>query len=284
MHGARPSLEGAIDAMKVLAVSNMKGGVGKTSVCHHLGGTLARMGRRVLLVDNDPQSSLTQGIWGPSAALGIDPEETIAAVYSGDAFAERIVKPTGLDGIDLVPGSIRSTRHNVPVPEEADWHAQTCLRTFLGELGDQWDVVLIDNPPNLHLCTWAAFAAADFLLVPLQPEDYGAQGIAEVQASAARMVAGPNPSLRLLGILLTMINARRTVHQLYEERLRSAFGPAVFESRVPESVDFVEAVARRQPISEYKPKGASAKAIRALADEVLARIEADGNEDQKEAA
>ena len=95
---------------------NQKGGVGKTSTCHHLAGTLALMGRRTLLVDNDPQSSLTQGLWGPSAAMGLDPAETIAAVYAGESFPDQIIKPSGVSGVDLVPGSTRSDRHNVPAP------------------------------------------------------------------------------------------------------------------------------------------------------------------------
>jgi chromosome partitioning protein len=258
--------------MPVITVLNQKGGVSKTSTCHHLAGTLAQMGRRVLLVDNDPQSSLTQGLWGPSVALSVDPAETIAAVYSGEAFAERIVKPSGVPGVDLVPGSVRSTRHNVPVPYEADWDAQVCLRTFLEDIRDGYDLVMIDNPPNLHLCSWASLVASDFLLIPTQPEDYGAQGLADVRGSAAMVQAGPNPGLILLGYLLTMVSPRRTVHQLYEERLRAAYGSDVFEARVPEAADFVEAIARRLPISLYKPKGASSKAVGALAVELERRI------------
>ena len=251
---------------------DQKGGVGKTSTCHHLAGTLALMGRRVLLVDNDPQSSLTQGLWGPSVALSVDPAETIAAVYAGEAMPERIVKPSGIAGVDLVPGSVRSTRHNVPVPYEADWDAQTCLRSFLDEIRDRYDIALVDCPPNLHLCSWAALVASEHLIVPLQPEDYGAQGIAEVQDSVSRVVAGPNPSLRLLGYLITMVQARRSIHQLYEDRLRTAYGSEVFTARVPEAAEYVEAVARRLPIAMHKPKGAPAKAIKALAEELLERI------------
>jgi len=138
--------------MPVITALNQKGGVAKTSTCHHLAGTLALMGRRVLLVDNDPQSSLTQGLWGPSVALSVDPAETIAAVYSGDAFVERIIKPSGVPGVDLVPGSVHSTRHNVPVPYEADWDAQVGLKGFLDEVRENYDLILIDCPPNLHLC------------------------------------------------------------------------------------------------------------------------------------
>jgi chromosome partitioning protein len=270
--------------MAVITVLNQKGGVGKTSACHHLAGTLALMGRRVLLIDNDPQSSLTQGLWGPSKALSIDPAETVAAVYTGDAFPERVVQHSGIDGVDLVPGSVRSTRHNVPVPEEADWDAQTCLRTFLEDLRGGYDVVLVDNPPNLHLCSWASLVASDFLIVPLQPEDYGAQGIAEVSDSAARVVAGPNPGLGLLGFLITMVAPRRSVHQLYEERLRAAYGDDVFAARIPEAADFVEAVARRLPIAQHKPRSAAAKAVRAVAEELLQRIDSRESPARTEAA
>jgi chromosome partitioning protein len=270
--------------MPVITVLNQKGGVGKTSACHHLAGTLALMGRRVLLIDNDPQSSLTQGLWGPSAALSIDPAETVAAVYAGDAFPDRVIKQTGIAGVELVPGSVRSTRHNVPVPHEADWDAQTCLRMFLEDLRGRYDLVLVDNPPNLHLCSWASLVASDFLVVPLQPEDYGAQGIAEVQDSVARVVAGPNPGLGLLGYLIMMVAPRRSVHQLYEERLRAAYGADVFAARVPEAADYVEAVARRQPIAQYKPRSAAAKAIHAVAEELLARVVARATSAATEAA
>jgi chromosome partitioning protein len=260
--------------MPVITVLNQKGGVSKTSTCHHLAGTLAQMGRRVLLVDNDPQSSLTQGLWGPSTALSVDPAETIAAVYAGNAFPERIIKPSSVPGVDLVPGSVHSTRHNVPVPYEADWDTQTCLRVFLEDIRDGYDLALIDCPPNLHLCSWAALVASDYLIIPTQPEDYGAQGLADVRTSVALVKAGPNPDLALLGYLLTMVSPRRTVHQLYEERLRAAYGPEVFTVRVPEAADFVEAIARRLPIAMHKPKGASAKAIKELAVELEQRIAA----------
>jgi chromosome partitioning protein len=262
----------------VITMLNQKGGVGKTSCTHHLAGTLAAMGRRVLLLDNDPQSSLSQGFWGPQAVRQIDHSETIANIYAGGRpFPEQVIRPTGIAGIDLVPGSRHASDFNVPRPYEVDPETQSCLRAFLDEAGAAYDMVILDCPPNLHLASWAALTASDYLIVPLQPEDYGAQGIVDVQESVEMVQVGPNPSLALLGFLLTMVAPRKTIHQLYEERLRALYGPAVFSAKVPEAVDYVEAIARRLPIASYKPKGAPAKAIRAVADEIESRISAMAN-------
>jgi chromosome partitioning protein len=252
---------------------NQKGGVGKTSTCHHLAGTLAQLGRRVLLLDNDPQASLTQGFWGPLATRQLDPAETLAGVYAGDEpFPAQVIKSTGIPGIDLVPGSKRATRYNVPEPHLADGDAQACLREFLADVRAGYDHVLIDCPPNLHLCSWAALVASDHLIVPLKPEDYGAQGIIDVQESVAMVTAGPNPSVRLLGYLITMANVRKSIHQLYEESLRAQYGELVFAIRVAEAVDYVEALNQRKPVAQYKPKGAAAKTMKALAEELEARL------------
>jgi chromosome partitioning protein len=261
------------NTVPILTLLNQKGGVGKTSVCHHLAGTLATMGRRVLCVDNDPQSSLTQGFWGPAATHQLDPAETVAALYAGlDPFPEQLIRATPIAGVDLVAGSRAATDHNVPKPHDAPCIAQTCLRSFLAEVRERYDLVLIDCPPNLHLCSWAALVASDYLIVPLQAEDYGAQGLGPVQESMEHVTAGPNPGLSLLGFLITMYNARLAIHKLYDSLLREQYGPAVFETRIPYAADFKEAIAQRKPIAQYKPRSASAKAVRALADEVLARL------------
>lgn len=258
--------------MEIVSLINMKGGVGKTTTTHNLAGALVLTGRRVLLVDNDPQSSLSQGLMGPAAAEGLDPAATIAAVYDGTATPEGIIRPSGVAGIDLVPGSIHTDRHNRPTPEEAPWPDQTALRDFLAELDGRYDIALVDCPPNLHLCSWAALAASGWALIPAQPEDYGAQGLGPVRRSIARVRAAVNPDLRLLGYLVTMVQSRRAIHQLYEDTLRSDYGTEVLTTRLPAAADFPEAIAHRKPVTHYKPRSAAAKAIKALADEVLARM------------
>jgi chromosome partitioning protein len=271
VHGTPPS-RNTEGILAVITLLNQKGGVGKSSTCHHLAGTLAQMGRRVLLIDNDPQSSLTQGLWGPTTARGLDPSETMAAVYSGDAFPDHVVKPSGILDIDLVAGSRVVNDWNLPRPHEAPYEAQTSLRDFLEPIRAQYDFILIDCPPNLCLCSWAALVASDHLIVPLQAEDYGAQGIMDVQDSVALVTSGPNPDLRLLGYLITMFNPRKTVHRMYETQLRELYGAEVLTTMIPYAADYPEAIAYRKPVALYKPKGAAAKAVRALADEVTKRL------------
>lgn len=261
--------------MAVICLLNQKGGVGKTSTCHHISGSLARNGARVLLIDNDPQSSLTQGFWGPLATRQLDPAETMAAVLGGEEpFPAAVIKPTGVSGIDILPGSKRATSYNVPDPHLADPAAQLSLRVFLEEVRNEYDYVLIDCPPNLHLCSWAALVSADHLIVPLKPEDYGAQGIIDVQESVDLVLSGPNPGLTMLGYLITMMSVRKSIHKLYEETLRGQFGSQVFETRMTEAVDYVEALNQRLPVAQYKPRGAAAKTMKALAEELEARLKA----------
>ena len=257
------------------ALVNAKGGVGKTSSCHHIGGTLAREGRRVLLIDNDPQASLTQGLWGPDVMRSIPKVSSVAALYDPELepIPEALIRPTGFENLWLVPGSEHLTRSNQTPPET--WApSQGGIRDFVAEAGESFDVVMIDCAPNIHLCSWAALTGADAVVVPLQPEDYGSQGLVPIQSAIAAVQAGPNPALRLAGYLFTMFDRRLAIHLAYETRLRAIYGSDVFEQPFPVAKDFKEAVAARQPISHYKPKSAAAKATALVAAELIRRGEA----------
>jgi chromosome partitioning protein len=261
--------------MTVLASINLKGGVGKTSTCLHVSGELSRMGLKVLCVDNDPQSSLTSGFLGPEATRALDPAETLAAVYAGtDPLPGQVIRPAGFPGIDLLAGSRFAAEYNVPAPHRADPAQQVALREFLDQVRGAYHVVIVDNPPTLSLASWAALAAADAYIVPVQPEDFGSQGVADVAESVTAVRALLNADLRLAGYLITMMQARRSVHQVYAETLRRTHGASVFEASVPQSADYVEAVMARKPVGFYKPRGAAAKAVRAVAEELMTRLAA----------
>jgi len=260
---------------RTVAFLNRKGGVGKTSTVHHLGGTLAHRGLRVLLVDADPQASLTQGLLGPEAAEDLDPAATIAAVFdeSGMTSPRDMVRPTPFANLSLLPGHEAAERFNEPEPWDSGLR-QMALRDALAEAGDGFDLVLIDCPPHVQMWAWSALVAADAVVVPVQAEDYGAQGLKAIRRTIARVRAEANGGLALLGYLITMFNKSLSVHATYEAFLREMFGPDVFATVVPLAKDFKEAVTFRKPIVEYRPKSASARATAALADEFLARLDA----------
>ena len=260
--------------MSVIAAVNLKGGVGKTSTVLHLCGALAQGGRRILAVDADPQSSLTAGFFGIDEARALDPSLTIAAVLGGDdPFPEAVIRRTSFDRISLLAGSRHAVGFNVPHPHLAAYEEQVRLRDFLAQVRDDFDLILIDCPPNLHACSWAAMAAADGLLVPVQPENFGSQGTVDVLESAAAVRATINPDLGPAWFVVSMLQARRAIHQAFVDGLRAGHGEAVFAASIPEAVDFVEAVVALKPLCYHKPKGAASKAVKAVADELLSRLE-----------
>jgi chromosome partitioning protein len=261
--------------MPIISAVALKGGVGKTTLAHHAAGALALAGRRVLCIDNDAQASLSSGMFGPAAVEGMDPAGTIAALYSGmDPLPDQVIRASGVAGLDVVAGSKAAGRFNVPEPHLAPIDVQTCLRSFVAEVRDRYDVVLIDNPPNLCAATWAALLASDFLIVPCVPEDYGSASLSPVFESVGLVRSGPNPRLHMLGLVLTMVQPRLAVHQLYEQTLRDIHGDGVYTARIPLAADIKEAISARRPIGHYKPRGASAKAFKALVDETFSRIDA----------
>jgi chromosome partitioning protein len=262
-----------------IALLNQKGGVGKTSTTYHLGGTLAREGRRVLVVDADPQASLTQGFEGPNFMRSLPRGSSLAALF-GDGLVpspDDLIRPTAFAGLSLLPGSGHLTRYNVPEPESAPLDQQRALCDLVAEVRGRFDVILFDCPPNLHLCSWAALAASDYIICPLQAEDFGSQGVAAILDCVDAVLRGANPRLKLLGFLLTMFNPRLAIHKAYAAMLRDLYGELVFETAIPIGTDFKEAIAQRKPVVELKPRGASAKSIKALADEIESRINGVGS-------
>ena len=255
-----------------ICVLNQKGGVGKTSTCHHLAGAFAKLKRRTLLIDMDPQANLTQGYFGAEAGTSIPREASVVRLFDGSGLFDRkaLIRPTAYDHIALVPGSVGMRDHDYSKPAESGLK-QLVLRNFVAHVKDDFDVILFDCPPNVYLASWNAMCASDHIIVPLQPEDYGAQGIYLMKEAIASVQAGPHPGLKLLGYLITMRNKRLGLHTAFENKLREMYGGEVFTTAVPLAVAYKAAISFRAPISFYKPRSEAARTMTRLAEEVLDR-------------
>lgn len=259
--------------MKSVTVLNRKGGCSKTSTCFHASAAFAARGLRTLLCDLDPQANLSQGLLGPDVVRKMSPAMTLASVLDeagGPPLSELIV-PTSIPGVWLLPGSEAVERLNVTEPESTG-SLQYAIRDALDEVRGEFDIAFFDCPPSVQLCSWAAMVASDAVLVPVPPEDFGALGLLSLRRAIKRVQAGPNPRLRMLGYLLSMVNKSLSVHSSYEADLRDVYGDEVFATVVPLAKDFKEAVLARKPVGLFKPRSAAAKVMVALADEIQARL------------
>jgi chromosome partitioning protein len=250
----------------IIALCNQKGGVGKTTTAINLGAALAELGRRVLLVDFDPQGSLSVG-------LGVNPHTLENSIYNvllrRDTEVEKVINSTNLDNLDILPSNIDLSAAEVQLVSEVA-REQTLLRV-LEKIRDRYDVILIDCPPSLGLLTINALTASDKVLMPLECEFFALRGIALLTDTIAKVQDRLNAKLEVLGIVGTMYDPR-TVHcREVLDRVVQAFGDTVFHTVIRRTVKFPETTVAGEPITTYASDSPGAEAYRNLAREVLAR-------------
>ena len=251
---------------RIAAVCNQKGGVGKTTTTINLGAALAEQGRRVLLVDFDPQGALSVG-------LGIQPHEVEATVYNllmerGTTAHDVLIK-TAVQGMDLIPSNIDLSGAEVQLVHEVG--REYVLGGALEEVLPEYDVVMIDCQPSLGLLTINALTAADGVIVPLECEYFSLRGVALLIQTIDKVRERLNPQLELEGILATMYD-RRTLHgREVLARVVQAFGDKVFHTVVNRTIRFPETTVAGEPITSFAPTSAGAASYRDLAREVAAR-------------
>jgi chromosome partitioning protein len=251
---------------RVVAVCNQKGGVGKTTTTINLGAALAQFGRRVLLVDFDPQGALSVG-------LGIQPHELDLTVYNvlmerGTSASEVVVK-TSVAGMELLPSNIDLSGAEVQLVHEVG--REFVLGGVLEPLLPDYDVVLIDCQPSLGLLTVNALACADGIIVPLECEYFALRGVALLTDTIDKVSRRINPRLAMDGLLATMYDSRTLHSREVLTRVVDRFGDEVFHTVISRTVRFPDATVAGEPITNFDPASTGACSYRELAKEVLER-------------
>lgn len=257
-----------------LTVCQRKGGVGRSTLLYNLAGALAKRGLRTLLIDLDPQASITQICLSPEATDTLPAARTVAALFGDDFFGSvrELVCPTDNSGIYLLPGSNSLARFNHPEPEKTG-ALQDALKDALVEVRAHFDAILCDTPPSLETLSWLPAVAADVALTPTPAEPLAVQELTHAARFLERVRWSRNPRLVWLGVVLTMFQPRLAIHDMFARSMREAYGELVLSSPVPFNVAFKECILARKPLAFWKPKGAPAKAVDGVAGEILARVE-----------
>ena len=249
----------------VFAVSNQKGGVGKTTSAINIAAGLAMLGKRVLLLDLDPQGNATTGLGFSKSSL----EQSIYSVLIDDEKALENIMPTEVENLDLLPSNIDLAGAEVELVYKKN--RERVLKNALEEIRSRYDYILIDCPPSLGLLTINALACADSVIIPIQSEYYALEGLSQLMNSISLVKQHLNAGLEVDGVVLTMYDSRSLISKQIAEEIKKFFTKRLFEIVVPRNVRLVEASSYGKPIMMHDPKCTGARAYKALTLEYLAR-------------
>lgn len=274
-HDVETDAANGVRCAHVVGVANQKGGVGKTTTAVSLAAALAALGRRVLLVDMDPQGNATSAIGIDRSAL----KTTIYDVLVAGQPVEAAFVDTALARLTVVPATIDLAGAEIELVSAFNREQQ--LRRVLEPVRDRFEVIMVDCPPSLGLLTINVLSAADGLVVPVQAEYFALEGLGALDRNAQLIRSQLNPQLRITGFLLTMLDARTRLTEQVVSEVERHYGDLVFRTRIPRSIRLAEAPGFGQPISLFDPTSRGALAYERLARELLERlasVDADADE------
>ena len=250
----------------VIAIANQKGGVGKTTTAINLSAALALSGKRVLLIDLDPQ--------GNSSLTFLDHTAIERSVYDlltdTDVLPESVIKHTSIETLDVLPARINLAKFESKLLGEFD--APFRLKDRIEGIIKAYDCVIIDTPPTLGLITVNALVAADYLIVPIQPSYFALEGTDDLLETVEKVKARPNPRLQVLGVVITLLDKRTTLAKDIQEQIRAVFGDKVFETVISKSVRLEESPAYKETIFTFAPNSSGAAEYSNLCAEVMRRV------------
>lgn len=255
----------------IVSLCNQKGGVGKTTTTINLGAALVESGRKVLLVDFDPQGSLSVG-------LGINPHTLEKSIYnlllSRTYTPQEVIRHSSTEGLDILPANIDLSAAEVQLVSEVA--REQTLQRVLDKLRGEYDYILIDCAPSLGLLTINALTASDYVIMPLELEFFALRGIALLTDTISKVQDRLNPDLQVLGLLGTMYDSRTLHAREVLERIVEAFGDQVFHTVIKRTIKFPETTVAGEPITSYATNSPGADSYRQLGREVLLRVQANG--------
>ncbi len=264
-HPATPEISGSTTRPRVLAISNQKGGVGKTTTTVNLATAMAAVNKRVLVIDMDPQGNA-------STSLGIDQKHRAVNIYhvlTGEASLDAAITPTSIPNLSIISSGVDLAAAEIELIDLENRQAR--LKEALINQGLGWDFILIDCPPSLGLLTLNALVAADAVMVPLQAEFLALEGISHLVKTIERVRKSFNPTLEIQGIVLTMVDKRNNLSEMVESDVREFFGAKVYTTTIPRNVRISEAPSHGKPVLIYDLQSKGSRAYLDLAGEVLKR-------------
>lgn len=250
----------------IISIANQKGGVGKTTTAINLSAGLARAGKKVLLIDLDPQANSSLSFLAHDAfELSVYELLTDAQTNLGE-----VIRHTSLPKLDILPSRISLAKFESKLI--GDFDAPFRLKDKMNGLPDSYDFIVIDTPPTLGLITVNALVASDYLIVPIQPSYFALEGTDDLLDTVEKVKARPNPNLKVLGVLITLLDKRTTLAKDIHEQIKEVFGEKVFDTVISKSVRLEESPAYKESIFTFAPNSTGAAEYASLCKEVIRRV------------